>query len=747
MADLTQFKAQIDSAIRNMDYDCPDPRSAFLDRLSADGFASPANLLLGKIMRFDSPEDKKGAKSGWAVFYEYPHFSDPGKVFAVGVYGSYNCEPHKVVWKSKSDNSMTVFERQQYNEAIEKARRDEEIERLKNQEEAANKAQTLWNEANIAYADNPYLKKKQVKSFGLRELNGSLIVPIYYNDAITSLQFIKEDGEKRFLTGGRIKGGYYKIDGNENDIYIVEGYSTGASIAMATGSCVYVSFNAGNLYEVASYVRDKHTGSRIVIAGDDDTEGKTNTGRTKAMQVAEGLGLEVVFPTIPTDFNDQHVKSGLESVRDCLVKKETAPYIKKEETYNDIMPPQGFLRDIFDFYNSTNGHKQYGFALQTALALGSIVCSRSFKTNYGNFSSLYLLCVAKSTTGKEHNKTVIEQILSDCNMSHLIAGDGYTSAGAVFSTLLDRPRHIAVIDEFGRYLDAANSNGNGQQKEANTKLMEAISRCHSTMRPPNYSTMTLKPDQANAIKNRIVQNPALTVMAMTTPVSFFKSMDITAIKDGFINRFIISISDAERSVREHKPMMQTPQKIIDWVGAITTRGSITHVAADAPEMHTLTFTDEAYAAQIEFQKYCIGQANMLEKFGMAELPGRTNEMAMRISLIVALSKNPQAEVIEKDDMDWAIRYMRHLFEKTMAALKMGISGSEFEGNKKEILLALREASPDWVRRSAMNKQTPYSKYKPKDLEEILKALVESDMIDEQHSKGAGRPTKEYRAID
>ena len=54
-------------------------------------------------------------------------------------------------------------------------------------------------------------------------------------------------------------------------------------------------------------------------------------------------------------------------------------------------------------------------------------------TNYNNYTSLFLLNIGKSGTGKEHAKTVLEKLLDDTGNGQFVSGDGYSSAGAVFS--------------------------------------------------------------------------------------------------------------------------------------------------------------------------------------------------------------------------------------------------------------------------------------------------------------------------
>jgi hypothetical protein len=96
------------------------------------------------------------------------------------------------------------------------------------------------------------------------------------------------------------------------------------------------------------------------------------------------------------------------------------------------------------------------FAVQAALALGSVVCGRRYVTTQRNYSSLYFLNVAKSGTGKEEAKTTIERARRR-RRARLLGGSSYSSGNAVFSALLKKPQHLTIIDEFGKYLEAAST--------------------------------------------------------------------------------------------------------------------------------------------------------------------------------------------------------------------------------------------------------------------------------------------------
>src|SRR3972149_2993227 len=103
-----------------------------------------------------------------------------------------------------------------------------------------------------------YLVRKGIKASGGRLHNDALVIPVRGGGEIHSLQIIGPEGDKRFLTGGRVAGCYFSM-GNPKGaaaLCIAEGFATGATIHEATGYPVAVAFNAGNLRPVAMAMRE-----------------------------------------------------------------------------------------------------------------------------------------------------------------------------------------------------------------------------------------------------------------------------------------------------------------------------------------------------------------------------------------------------------------------------------------------------------------------------------------------------------
>lgn len=278
-----------------------DPRAAFVNHLRNCGYTPPTILSQTNISRFPAPDEEPHGDAGWAIYFEFLDTYNPGGNIGVGVYGDWRTSARET-WTSKRTEGMSHEESAALSSHIEEANRRRKTALAKLHAETATKAQAEWDGLQSANA-HPYLDAKQIKPNGARIKGDALVIPVCDASGIVSLQYIWPD-RKRFMTGGKTRGCYYIISGTENTVYVCEGFATGATLAGATGATVYVAFNAGNLIDVTQIAKTQWPDARLIVAGDDDIGTAGNPGRTKATAAAELSGCEVVFPTVPTDFND-----------------------------------------------------------------------------------------------------------------------------------------------------------------------------------------------------------------------------------------------------------------------------------------------------------------------------------------------------------------------------------------------------------------------------------------------------------
>lgn len=215
-----------------------------------------------------------------------------------------------------------------------------ERERAQARDAAAERCRGLWDSFEPA-GNHPYLEKKGVAAFGLRQDQGNLIIPLRNVDGdLRGIQAIGPDGQKSFASGMEKKGNFHLLGGDGKDlsqgeIILCEGYATGASLHMATGKPVAVAFDSGNLLSVAEALRSRYPNAAMTICADNDhamkRDGKPyNVGLEKARATAQAVNAKVIAPTFTsdeaarglTDFNDLHQSRGLDAVKMQLGVRE-----------------------------------------------------------------------------------------------------------------------------------------------------------------------------------------------------------------------------------------------------------------------------------------------------------------------------------------------------------------------------------------------------------------------------------------
>ena len=235
-------------------------------------------------------------------------------------------------WVAEAERPLSNAEAERQRSRIEEDRRAREADDVARKEKAAKTARWLLERADPVSPDHAYLVRKGVNAHGIRESRGNLVVPVRDADGMLhSLQFIKPDGGKIFLTGGR-KGGCFHLIGEVTDILvIVEGFATGATVFEATGLPTAIAFDSGNLLPVATALRSKYPKTKIIIGADDDwlavryvagVAVRYNSGLSSAIEAARAVGGLTAVPIFgpdrgekDTDFNDHAATAGPDAVR------------------------------------------------------------------------------------------------------------------------------------------------------------------------------------------------------------------------------------------------------------------------------------------------------------------------------------------------------------------------------------------------------------------------------------------------
>ena len=191
--DLTKYLKR-DVLYNDLGFSTGKSTHDLINEMQAQGLLVDFLEITGEIIRvpvqaINSKPDTGGQRSGYYVVNQVgEHMFCTYGNWKTGFEGK---------WSSIDTNSLSVVDKQALHKQMEQASAQAKEQRKLRQDEVAVEAQERMNICHEA-TEHEYLTNKKVKSYGLKQLNGNLIVPVYSTTGeIRSLQSIDKKGNKR----------------------------------------------------------------------------------------------------------------------------------------------------------------------------------------------------------------------------------------------------------------------------------------------------------------------------------------------------------------------------------------------------------------------------------------------------------------------------------------------------------------------------------------------------------------------
>ncbi|MGL5291733.1 MAG: DUF5710 domain-containing protein, partial [Vibrionaceae bacterium] len=342
-ADSASLARWLPANVTSQQLPAMSPRDEFAEALRSLGCiidgAHP--IMDGQKHRVATEGDKEGARAGLYVAYLDGHPS--------GYIANYRTGD-TMKWRSKGyqiENAQKVQLQAQMAEKM----ADRKAQLAQAQEAAAARVSRQIAALVPVTHQTGYMKNKNIQPHAgiLTDKEGRMLyVPAYdENGKPWTMQYIQDDGTKRFTKNSRKEGCFHIVGGDLKTlqavpaIVIQEGYATAATIAETLGFATVVAFDAGNLSKVAKALHDKFPDKPVVIFGDDDRHQELmhgiNPGKVKAQLAAQAVNGKALFPIFAPGEADYPATLSLitpENYREharALHALETAPEEHKAE--------------------------------------------------------------------------------------------------------------------------------------------------------------------------------------------------------------------------------------------------------------------------------------------------------------------------------------------------------------------------------------------------------------------------------
>jgi hypothetical protein len=399
----------------------------------------------------------------------------------------------------------------------------------------------------------------------------------------------------------------------------------------------------------------------------------------------------------------------------------------------------GLLGTVATYLDDASVMQSDAGAVAVALPLVGAIMGRAYQSPTNLRTNIYTVALGSSGSGKTSLVTPAKELLALSGCTNILGQDRIASGAGLLQMLVSHPHtRVCFLDEFGHMLQQLGSPGSGAHvKQILSEFTALWSAANTLYTGTAYATR--EPAQIDC--------PHLCIFGMATPDQFWRAFGSGALEDGSIARYlVIPIGSSTPKLPDVSGQAATVAAIKAVCEAMSRRktGNLGQAPAmDVPmsvrakmEYDLIRRTMKQSAVAAEPEHFAIR--------GAPSILMRVAEYAVRIALICAAGRDPEAPVISKKDVEIGYAIARWSAARMVASIGHYIADNQQERDVNEVERFIRdagEAGRAW--REVMRR---FRRVKTRDLKEIVESLERDGSVTAEERRGAtgGPATKVYR---
>jgi hypothetical protein len=390
----------------------------------------------------------------------------------------------------------------------------------------------------------------------------------------------------------------------------------------------------------------------------------------------------------------------------------------------------GFIEQVMAFNLATATRPQPVLALAAAICLQAVLAARKVRDERGNRTNVYCVGVAPSGAGKDNARKVNKNILFAADLVEHEGNEDLASDAGLVTAVEAEPAVLFQIDEFGRFLRTI-----GDPKKAPhlfnvlTALMKLYSSADTVFRGKAY---------ADKKRNKVVDQPCVSVYGTTVPEHFFESLTADSLSDGFIARLLV-FESAETPARQRAKALSVPEPLkqaAEWWGAQQPGGNLFKEHPKPMVVETVSQAGEVFDALASTVDAELGKPDETGR----SLWARAEEKACRLALIYACSANAEKPVIDADAARWACDLSSYLTRRMLFIAHEWVADGVFDARQKRVVRVVRKAGGK-ISRSELCRKTQWLTQRER--QEVIDNLLETQQLRQEEETSATRPKVVY----
>lgn len=434
------------------------------------------------------------------------------------------------------------------------------------------------------------------------------------------------------------------------------------------------------------------------------------------------------------------------------------------------LPPCGLLAMLVEDMERTAATKLRAPAILASIGLMATVTGAQWLTPSRGPTNLYSIFLAPTGSGKSHYVGRAGKILQACGLGILQGPGDFSAITVMEDELKSRPTFLSLQDEIGdrmaRIFDpkarASDYGPARMMKELfNTELVD-------------YVPTLMRGRSADPIPD-----VHFSVLAASTNEKFYGSINSGALEDGFFNRLLVVSTDVkgangkeakraamlsmmQGTAEDAQPSDLLVEKVLEahhyrQVGewqhgddpAVVATVGIAPLGAET-EKQIVPFQEDQMDDLVDlvgsFWAFC-ESPELCQNTQIGHMFSRTNEIALRIATVVAISRGVAEgvkPVVDLQIMNWAIRFVLWAFKRNAYAAQTLMGGLTEEAKTLQDMLRWIQARPRKL--GEITRRFKDIRGGRNAVKQHLETLIEAELIlsEEITPEGRGRKTFLFR---
>jgi len=406
---------------------------------------------------------------------------------------------------------------------------------------------------------------------------------------------------------------------------------------------------------------------------------------------------------------------------------------------------KGAVGKLVNYITETAIRPQPILAMAAALcAIGALAGRKYMLAGSKTRTNIYIVSLADSGAGKNHSRSVIDQLFTEnVECEQYLGGSKIASGTGLLSALERHPVMLFQQDEFGGFLMAATNKERSPRylTEIVDHVTELFTASHTIYRGIEFA------DQQTRQRKELNQ-PCLCIHGTTVPGHFWKALQSSNSTDGSLARFLIFETEESYPYSQYNQQKDPPPDLINLLRRVAeplgdgNMSGIMCAELKPQKMCEISCTEEASKFIQALDRENIEYLRKITGTPTTSFWARRVELMNKVAMIHAIGIDPEGPIITLEDFLFAQNIVDRSINKMVDGVERFVSDNQAESQTKKVIEIFRKEGGT-MSRSDLYRKTHFL---GRDRETVIKSLIEAGTIEAEVIPTGTKPKTIYTMV-